>query len=100
CLSRCHGPAAVSIVTGNEIDYFAGDGEQNALTVTLTGATYTYSDPGATIAASGGCALVGGDPHTASCPAANVTSLYVDTEDLNDTATTVATTPATMRGGS
>src|SRR3954468_24728025 len=66
------GPHGVDCVLGpaDVLEYFAGPGEQNALSVTRGGGALVVSDPGATVQAQGGCTQV--DAHTARCTASAV----------------------------
>src|SRR5687767_10996584 len=70
-------------IGGGTIFYVADAGEVNELTVTLSGGTYTFTDPGATIAPGSGC-----DPSpsgsVATCPAAGVTDLEIRVADGDD----------------
>src|SRR5207244_6363095 len=75
-------------LSGSTISYVAGTGEANAVTVASSGSDITVTDTGvATIAdADGpdGCSVIGDQ---ATCPAAGVTLISVETKDGNDTIT-------------
>ena len=78
-------PAAASTVSATSpgvLQYVAGDGEENDVTIVRSGASLVISDaPGIVIAPSGTCTFGGG---VATCPAAGVTSVMVDLGDLDD----------------
>ena len=63
--------------------YVAAPGEANNVTVSQTTGSYAVSDPNANITAMYGCTLA--DPHKATCASKWVRSVYIKTNDLNDT---------------
>src|SRR4051794_36100308 len=85
--------------TTPKLGYVAAAGETNSVTVDLVGGTYTVKDTGAPLTAGGGCTQV--DPNTATCPAATVNRLTVNTSDGNDTILVNARPPqgTTLIGG-
>jgi hypothetical protein len=95
------GSASASAATigksGSAITYSAAAGEVNNLVVSLASGTYTYDDSGANITASGGCTRV--NATRATCPASGVTSLSIDTGNMNDLAWNTAATNSTITGG-
>ena len=80
--------------TGGTVDYIAA-GETNDLRASITGATITLTDPGATIAAGTGC-VTGADTHTVRCGG---TALSAALGAGDDIATVVGALAARLDGG-
>ncbi len=88
--------------TGSDtLNYDADLGEANQVVITHAGGVFTINDPGATITPGSNCERPpSGDIHVVTCPDSGVTRLDAQLQDLADTATIVATVPATLRGDS
>ena len=87
-------------VTNGILFYTAGQGEQNHVTVTLSGGMYAVMDPGATMTGFvGSPCTISPDGHEADCPEMGIASLRVFLGDLNDDVTISAPTPARLLGG-
>jgi hypothetical protein len=80
------------------ISFDAAPGERNDLTIRLIeGGAYELTDPGATLSAEAGCALV--DEHTARCtPPTKSSGLLVQTGDLDDRVTATNSTDIILGG--
>jgi Ca2+-binding RTX toxin-like protein len=97
------GAATVDLTTG-VLRYFSNESIANALTVSLTGGTYTLDDPAEVSmllqpdALAAGCTAF--DSNTVTCPAAAVASLDISTGQGDDfIELSGVTVPATLRGG-
>jgi RTX calcium-binding nonapeptide repeat (4 copies) len=86
--------AGTSAAGGGVVDYAAARSEANQLTASLSGATITLSDAGATIAPRAGCTAV--DAHTVRCAGSAVSTALGDGDD---TATVTGALPAHLDGG-
>ncbi len=97
--------ATVSGVSNNDrLLFFAGNGEDNNLTVSLSGGTYTFREngPGVTITPlSTSCSSVPPGPATnvVTCNAVGINELEINLFDLNDEARVSAPTRTIFRGG-
>lgn len=89
--------AAEVSTLGGFLTYAASAGEANAVTVSLSGDTYTVTDPGALITAVPPCSS--SSPNSATCPAAGVDQIQVSTGDLSDSITITASTPSELDPG-
>jgi len=89
--------ASTASKAGNTINYVAAAGETNQAVISLSGATYTLDDPGATVTAGAGCTRV--DANTATCPSSGVTAISADVGNLNDVLWVTAATASTLTGG-
>src|SRR5262245_12001828 len=82
-------PSTLDVV-GGVLKYTAASGETNALTVSVTGGTYNFTDTGATITLGSGATSAGwalsNSSHTAKGPDSGLSSLSIDLGDKNDTA--------------
>jgi Ca2+-binding RTX toxin-like protein len=65
------------------ITYKAAAGQANNVSISLSGSTYTLSDPGANVAAGAGCTQV--NANQATCPSTGVQKIHVRAGDGNDT---------------
>ena len=98
CASTAAAHASTVRVAGGELRYVAGPGETNVVDVTHGGGRLNITDAGATIAAHRGCKRAG--PHTATCRAAGVSSVFADAGDGDDSvALDGVLLPLTARGG-
>ncbi len=102
CLAlAAFGSAAAAAATvsksGTTLTYNAANNETNQTIVSLSGANYSFSDSGATVAVGSGCSSTGA--HTATCAAAGITGITINSGNLNDLAWETAATPATIFGG-
>ena len=88
--------AATASTRIKRVFYDGGPAEVNNLTISLSAATYTLSDPGATITAQPACTSVGA---TVTCPAADIIGLTVSAGDGADSVTNATATPSTLAGG-
>jgi Ca2+-binding RTX toxin-like protein len=88
--------AATASVQPKRLFYTAGAGEANDLTISLSGANYILSDPGATITAGPGCTASG---NTATCAVADVNGITVSAGDGSDSVKNTTSTPSTLSGG-
>lgn len=84
-------------VNGGVLEFVAGDGQDNDLTVSLSGSAYTITDTAAALAPGTGCTAVTANQVT--CDSTGVTSLSLSGLDGNDTLRTTASTPAMIDGG-
>ena len=78
--------AEVTLGEFGEIEYVAAEDEVNDLAVDYDGASYTFTESGAGIAVTdgdgdGGCEVA---LNVATCPAADVQSLWLDADDEDD----------------
>src|SRR3954465_291107 len=93
-------PAATVTKAGSTITYIADAQEINDVTISLAGDVYTINEQGnapgkggITVRSGGGCSVAAqGNATTATCPAAGVTLLDVETGDQGDTARVLAPT--------
>ena len=76
--------------------YTAALGEVNNLNISLTGADFTLSDPGAAITAMPACTAFGS---TATCPGAGIRGITVSGGDGADSIVNTTATPSTLSGG-
>ena len=79
------GASTASVSGGTDLTYNAAAGETNNVTVSLDGAVYRITDPGATITPMFGCAAVNANEVT--CTAAGVDRVDLQLDDLGDTNT-------------
>lgn len=104
-------PAAASAATitetGSTITYIADAQEINDVSISLAGDVYTINEQGnapgkggITVKNGGGCSVsTQGNTTTATCPAAGVTLVDVETGDQGDTVRILAPTAARILGG-
>jgi Ca2+-binding RTX toxin-like protein len=76
--------------------YIADAGEENDISISLTGSNYVLSDPGAVITPGPGCSASG---HQAVCPTDGIIGITVNTGDGADSARNNTSTPSTLSGG-
>jgi Ca2+-binding RTX toxin-like protein len=88
--------AATVSVQSKRIFYTAGIGEVNELTISLSGGSYTLSDPGAIISAGTLCTASG---NTATCPVTGINGITVAAGDGADSVQNTTPTPSTLSGG-
>jgi Ca2+-binding RTX toxin-like protein len=88
--------AATASTRIKRVFYAAGPAEVNNLTVSLAGADYTLSDPGATITATPACTASGA---TATCQAAGIIGITASAGDGADSITNTTSTRSTLSGG-
>jgi hypothetical protein len=79
---------------GSTLQYVAGAGEANNVTVNLTSGNYVIGDSGAPVVLAPGAASCTATANEATCPAAGVTALKLDLGNGIDTATITAATSA------
>ncbi len=79
-------PPAIAQVIGSTLDYEAAPGGVNHVTVSLSGNQYTIRDTVSPITPQAGCAAV--DANEVTCGATGVSSVHVDTKDMDDTVST------------
>ena len=99
--------AATITETGATITYIADAQEINNVTISLAGDVYTVNEQGNApgkggidVKNGGGCQVaVQGGTTTATCPAAGITLLDVETGDQGDTVQILAPTPSRLLGG-
>jgi Ca2+-binding RTX toxin-like protein len=93
-------PAGALASTANtriqRVWYTAAPGEVNNLTITLTGADYSLSDPGATITATPACTAFGS---TVTCAGAGIRGITVSMGDGADSVVNATATRSTLSGG-
>ena len=101
CLAGAQAAVASTLAVqgGTALQFTAGAGETNDVTVSRSATLYTVTDPGSTIAPTGPCASV--NANTATCPATGVSAVSVALGDLNDAATVdpSLTLGVTLNGG-
>jgi Ca2+-binding RTX toxin-like protein len=90
-------PYAVAQVNGSTLDYEAAPGEVNSVTVSLSGSQYTIRDTISAITPGSGCSAV--DTSEVTCDATGVSSVHVDTNDMDDTVSQTSSLPSTIEGG-
>ena len=88
--------AATAHTRIKRVFYEAAPGEVNKLTISLSGGTYTLSDPGVTITAQPACASAGA---AVTCPAAAIIGITANAGDGADSITNATATPSTLSGG-
>ena len=93
CLVSAVPAAASSIqIAGSRISYSAGNGEDNALTVTRSGGNYVFTDAaGVTVAPLAPCSA--GPSNVGTCPAAGISSFEIFLGNLDDSAALGASVP-------
>jgi hypothetical protein len=91
--------ATVASISGAQLQVGAGGGEYNDITVSPDGFSYRVieSGSGVTLNAGAGCAL--DVPNQVLCPAAGVTSVYVDAGNRDDVVTSHVSISAILVGG-
>jgi Ca2+-binding RTX toxin-like protein len=93
-------PAGALASTANtriqRVWYTAAPGEVNNLTISLPGADYSLSDPGAAITAMPACTALGS---TATCPGAGIRGITVNVADGADSIVNTTATSSTLSGG-
>ena len=77
--------AGTANLTAGSLTFAANAGEANVISVAQSGAIYTITDTGATVAPSGGCAAV--NPNQVACTNPDVSEISIDLGDLGDSAT-------------
>lgn len=87
---------ATASVSIKRVFYAAAPAEINNLNVSVSGADFVLSDPGATIVASPPCS---GSGSTASCPNAGIIGFTVTGGDGADSIRNTTPTPSTLSGG-
>jgi Ca2+-binding RTX toxin-like protein len=87
---------ATASISIKRVFYAAAPGEVNNLTVSLSGADYVLTDPGATVAAGPGCTAAGS---TATCPSTGIIGLTLAGDDGADSLKNSTSTPSTLSGG-
>ena len=87
---------ATANISIKRIWYAAAPAETNDLTVSLSGADFVLSDPGAAIAAAPPCS---GSENTATCPTAGIIGFTVTGGDEADSLRNTTSTPSTLSGG-
>jgi RTX calcium-binding nonapeptide repeat (4 copies) len=98
CAAAPAASASTVRVSGDTLVYDAGPGETNLMDVTHSNGVLRVTDPGATIDAHRGCQRQG--PHFATCPAAGVSSIFVNAGDGDDSiALDSVSLDATLEGG-
>lgn len=101
-LSAIGAPAAlastVTVAGGNTVRVTESGNEANTVSVGYDPGTdlYTVTDAAANLTASGTCTTV--DAHAATCPAAGIKTISVDTDDLDDTISLDPSIPSTVAG--
>jgi Ca2+-binding RTX toxin-like protein len=90
-------PLSSTSVSSGVLDFTAGSGQNNNITVSLASGTYTIADSAATITAGSGCTQAGSSQVT--CSASGVTSIHVAGQDGDDILNSSSATPATVDGG-
>jgi Ca2+-binding RTX toxin-like protein len=87
-------------VSAGTLTISAGPVKTNVITISQQGADFSVNDLGDTLTAVSPCAVVTGDPHTAKCPAAGVSSIQANVLDQNDQVDVTGTSiPTTLDGG-
>jgi Ca2+-binding RTX toxin-like protein len=81
-------------VSAGELTYSAAPGESNNVGVSLNTPNYRLTDSGAPVTPGAGCTAV--DPNTVDC--AGVISLKLALDDMDDTASVVASVHSTLNG--
>jgi Ca2+-binding RTX toxin-like protein len=91
--------ATVASISGAQLQVGAGGSEYNDITVSPDGSTYRVieSGSGVTLNAGAGCTL--DLPNQVLCPAAGVTSVYVDAGNRDDVVTSHVSISAILVGG-
>jgi Ca2+-binding RTX toxin-like protein len=78
----------------DRVQYLAGPGEVNTVTVDLAGGNYTITDATAPLVAGNGCTGGGPAGATVTCSALGTNRVTVNTGDMNDVVTMNADPPA------
>src|SRR5262249_20901901 len=88
-------PSTLQVVNG-VLNYTAGTGVANHLTVSLSGSTYTFTDSAETISVLGIAGATGSGTHTVSLPTTAVppAGMLINLGDLNDTLSIESTASA------
>ena len=87
---------ATANISIKRVWYAAGPAEINDLTVSLSGADFVLSDPGAAISAAPPCS---GSGSTATCPTAGIIGFTISGGDEADSLRNTTSTPSTLSGG-
>jgi Ca2+-binding RTX toxin-like protein len=88
--------ASTASIQIERVYYTAAAGEVNNLTISLTGGTYSLSDPGAAITAGMGCTT---SQNIAACQASRIRGITVSADDGADNVVNTTPTPSTLSGG-
>jgi Ca2+-binding RTX toxin-like protein len=90
---------SVAVINNGQTIVFGGSpGEVNTVTVTLAAGEYTFTDTTATAGVVSPACTGAPGSHTVSCPAAGVTSLSLNLDDMDDTAVVTPNTRSVIRG--
>jgi Ca2+-binding RTX toxin-like protein len=82
------------------VEYSAGTGESNDLTISLASNTYTITDRGvSSLDTTTPCQQDSTDPQVVTCPADGINLLRLEMGDMDDSAVIDADTPTELGGG-